>query len=260
MSNEMTQEAQGAPVDVIDQLKEIEAAEIAAKSGEAPSEEPAPAGEVSEENLLLGRFPNNEKGVGDLVEHARHFQSEADRQRVRADQLETRMMELETAIKGKPEEAAPAPEPIAPPDFFDVTDVGNPTTESGKWFNNMIARRAESAVEPYLKKMEEVQKAQTFLAQHPELTDTNLRDEFQNFVASKMRDGGVSHEDLYQLMLAKKGMTPGANTGQPQAAPEATIPTGVGGTPSKAPSLTPEEREALAIIRAGDLPGVRDFG
>ena len=144
--------------DIVENLEEVEA--VTEK-------------ETAEEEKLLGRFPNNEKGVKDLENHAKHFQSEADKYKARVQELE----KLATQTPEVPK--APTPQPqIDPPEYFDPADAVNPGTPSGNWLQQMIEKKAEAIIQPQLEQYKQAQQAQAFLEAHPELLDPAKRENF----------------------------------------------------------------------------------
>lgn len=220
-----------------------------------------------EEKLWLGRYKKPE----DLEDHARHFQSEADRQKARAERAEAELessknsevQRMMNEIQSDPTKMerlrsiAQNTEEVETPEFFDPTDVTNPNSKSQAWLKSLVAKEAEKLVKgmigPELAQLKQREEAKDLISQHQELNDPETAAAFRQFVQS--RQNGVSLSDFYQLFLASQGEDPGP-AGDVERAPTrapARRPRGVGRRPSRRANLTPQEQESLRILRLATL-------
>ena len=233
------------------------------------SKEPAAEDDAA---LLLGRYKRDDEGISNLENHARHFQSEADRSKNRATVLEADLdsikaseeYRLAQAIRRDPAALqraqtalnSPQAEEVEKPDFIDMGEIHDPGTPSGKWFNHLVESRASRLVEPQVSSIraetEQRVEAAELLRIHPELAEPAVREEFTGFVRRKQEAGAVLPlKDFYRLHLAERAVLPEIN-GAPGGNREAPkTPRGTGGSPSRSPQLTKAERESVAILQAG---------
>ena len=207
-----------------------------------------------ESRKFLGRYDS----VDQLEEHAKHFQSSYDKTKAELDQLngqdaykivEALSMDPDKMAKLKAimnNEAAPPEKP----EMFDPHESLDPDTESGKWFQHQMQQQAKNAVQPELDRMRQQAEALQLVNSHPDLMDLDKQKEFTEFVARKQK---MNLDDYHRLWVAEQGGVGNAGNGQRMNGNEAInqMPTGTGGSPSRQPTLTPEQNEALRILNAG---------
>lgn len=237
-------------------------AEVLKRLGATDDEVAEVTGDKPAKRKYLGKYDK----VEDLEEHGRHWQSEADKAKNRADALEREVTTLHgseewaitQALKADPAKrdkiraiiAGESEEDLVPPDVFDPTEVKDDNSPTAKYLRSLIRREAKSLVrteiEPTVSQIRQQQEAAALLAEYPELGEAEAREKFAGFVHEKMRTvAGLPLRDHYRLFLAETGAV-GGQQGRPREAPR--IPRGTGGAPSREPVLTPEQREALAIL------------
>jgi len=254
--------------------EELTAALLEAAPEEAPADQPQTGNNAASPDpgqLLGGRFENSADGIAQLETHAKYQQSEADRQRMRADQVElshkaimsSEAGQLLMTLKDNPEllnrikrEAQRGLE--KPPEEFDVSDIHNAETESGKWFQARLERQAETIADRKIKELEsrlgQRDTVSQLLRDHPELEDQARRDELKSYIEQKAQSGGITEADMYRLYLVDNGIDPRAARNSGSGVNGAQPPTGIGGAPGRQEAMTDEASEMIQIIQAGFGP------
>ena len=207
-----------APIDA-DILKALGATddEVEEESGVRPATAPP--------RKFLNRFDK----VEDLEEHARHFQSESDKQRSRADALErdlssmrqTEEWRILESLKADPDKrdrlrAIIAGDETPTLDMIDPVDLTKEGTPSNKWLQAMIRAEArklvKTEIEPTTQQIRQQQEASALIQEFPELASQETQAPFVEFVKERGKGvQGLALRDFYQLYLATKG---GAPSGQ----------------------------------------------
>ena len=221
--------------------------------------------------LLAGRFERTDEGISQLEDHARYQQGEADRQRMRADKAEASGKELMNSeagrmlmsLKDNPALLSRVKEEVnrgmeKPPENFDTSEIHDPNTESGKWFQARLERQAEAIASKKIQELEsrinQKNSVGQLLRDYPELESAEKQQELKAYVEQKAQSGGITEADMYRLYLLEAGEDPRRAANQGNGANGVQPPTGIGGAPGRQEAMTDEASEMIQIIQAGFGP------